>query len=145
MIFEITKCHLKWTCMMPHSWDVHIRLFQVECFYSSLFFNLKQVLTLKESRDFPHNFLFHMLFKTAMWNLSLTMSWMLLKNSQTYFKNLAEWAPQDFKSIFGHFSKLCMKGLKAIYRLSTFSVLFSACHETNWFSVWRNNWNIQIS
>ena len=28
----------------------------------------------------------------------------MLKNGQTYFKNLAVWTAQDFKSIFGHFS-----------------------------------------
>ena len=32
-------------------------------------------------------------------------------NGQTYFKNLAAFTPQDFKSMFGHFTTLCMKGL----------------------------------
>ena len=35
----------------------------------------------------------------------------MLKNGQTYFKNLAVFTPQDFKSMFGHFSTLCNKGL----------------------------------
>ena len=40
----------------------------------------------------------------------------MLKNGQTYFKNLAVFTPQDFKSMFGHFSTLCNKGL--MYGLS---------------------------
>ena len=36
----------------------------------------------------------------------------MLKNGQTYFKNLTVFTPQDSYSIFGHFSTLCMKGLK---------------------------------
>ena len=36
----------------------------------------------------------------------------MLKNSPTYFKNLALRTPQDFKTIFGHFLTLCMKELK---------------------------------
>ena len=39
----------------------------------------------------------------------------MLKNGQTYFKNLAVSTPQDFKSMFGHFSILCMKGLNLYY------------------------------
>ena len=34
----------------------------------------------------------------------------MLKNGQTYFKNLAAFTPQDFYSIFGHFST-CVKTL----------------------------------
>ena len=34
-----------------------------------------------------------------------------LKNGQTYFKNLASFTPPNFKSMFDHFSTLCMKGL----------------------------------
>ena len=34
----------------------------------------------------------------------------MLKNGQTYVKNLAAFTPQDFQSIFGHFST-SMKGL----------------------------------
>ena len=37
----------------------------------------------------------------------------MLKNGQTYFKNLAVFTPQDFKSMFGHFSTLCNKGLSS--------------------------------
>ena len=36
----------------------------------------------------------------------------MLKNGQTYFKNLAVWTPQDFESMFGHFSTLWNEGLK---------------------------------
>ena len=36
----------------------------------------------------------------------------MLKNGQTYFKNLAVFTPQDFKSLFGYFSTLWNKGLK---------------------------------
>ena len=35
----------------------------------------------------------------------------MLNNGQTYFKSLAVWTPQDFKSMFGHFLTLCMKRL----------------------------------
>ena len=37
----------------------------------------------------------------------------MLKNNQTYFKNLAVFTPQDFESMFGHFSTLVNKGLSA--------------------------------
>ena len=33
----------------------------------------------------------------------------MLKNGQTYFKNLAVFIPQDFLSMFDHFSTLDMK------------------------------------
>ena len=35
----------------------------------------------------------------------------MLYNGQTYFKDLAVFTPQDFKSMFSHFTTLCMKGL----------------------------------
>ena len=35
-----------------------------------------------------------------------------LKYGQTYFKNLALFTPQNFKSMFVHFSTLCMERLK---------------------------------
>lgn len=38
-------------------------------------------------------------------NITLTFSCILLKNGHTYVKNLAV-----FSSVFGHFSKLCLKG-----------------------------------
>ena len=43
--------------------------------------------------------------------LTLTLYCIMLKNGQTYFKNLAVFTPQDFYSMFGHFSTLCNKGL----------------------------------
>ena len=40
----------------------------------------------------------------------LTLSGVMLKNDQTYFKNLAVFTPLDFWSCtFGHFSKMCLK------------------------------------
>ena len=36
----------------------------------------------------------------------------MLKNGQRYYKNLAVFAPPDFKSIFDHFLVLHTKGLK---------------------------------
>ena len=42
----------------------------------------------------------------------------MLKNGQTYFKNLAVFTSQDFKSMFGHFSKsfdACAKSNKKNY------------------------------
>ena len=35
--------------------------------------------------------------------IKLTISNIILKNGQTYFKRLAVSRPQDFKSMFGHF------------------------------------------
>ena len=43
--------------------------------------------------------------------ISLILSFKTLKNGQTYFKDLAVRASEDFKNMFGHFSTLCMKGL----------------------------------
>ena len=42
----------------------------------------------------------------------LTLPCIMLKNGQTYFKNLAVFKTKDFKNMFGHFSTLCIKGLK---------------------------------
>ena len=42
----------------------------------------------------------------------LTFSCIILKNVQTYFKNLVVLTLQDFSSIFDYFSTLCMKELK---------------------------------
>ena len=42
----------------------------------------------------------------------LIFSCLMLKNGRTYFKSLAVWKPQDFKSMFGHFSTLYLKMLK---------------------------------
>ena len=41
----------------------------------------------------------------------LSLSYMIWKNGQTYFKNLAVFTPQNLLSMFGHFSKLCMRRL----------------------------------
>ena len=46
------------------------------------------------------------------WLVNLNLSCIVFQDGQTYFKNLAVSRPQDFKSIFGHFSTFCMKGLK---------------------------------
>ena len=43
--------------------------------------------------------------------ISLIVSFKILKNGQTCFKDLAVRASEDFKNMFGHFSTLCMKGL----------------------------------
>ena len=37
------------------------------------------------------------------------LSYIMLKNVQTHFKNLAVFSSQDLRSTFGHFSTLCMK------------------------------------
>ena len=42
----------------------------------------------------------------------LTFYFIMLKNDQTFFKNLAVWTLEDFKSMFGHFSTLWNKGLR---------------------------------
>ena len=38
----------------------------------------------------------------------------MFKNGQTYFKNLPVFTKQDFQSLFGHFSTLCIKVLMTI-------------------------------
>ena len=43
---------------------------------------------------------------------TLIFSCLMLKNGRTYFKSLVVWKPQDFKSMFGHFSTSCLKMLK---------------------------------
>ena len=35
----------------------------------------------------------------------------MLYNGQTHSKNIAAFMPQDFQSMFGHFTTLCLKGL----------------------------------
>ena len=42
---------------------------------------------------------------------SLTLPCLMLKNGQTYSKKFAVFTPQDFKIMFGNFSRLCTKGL----------------------------------
>ena len=44
-------------------------------------------------------------------------------NSQTYFNKLAVWTPQDFESMFGHFSTLWNKELKNLIRLIRFLIV----------------------
>ena len=44
----------------------------------------------------------------------LTLSCIMLWNGQTYIENLAVFTLQDFQSMCGHFTTLCMKGLKAM-------------------------------
>ena len=41
----------------------------------------------------------------------LTVSGIMMKNSQTYFKNLAVFTEQDFSSIFNDYSSLSIIGL----------------------------------
>lgn len=52
-----------------------------------------------------------------------TLSCIKMKNCQTYFQNPVVWTPKDFQSIFGHFWKLCMKGLN-IYLTNWFRWIF---------------------
>ena len=44
----------------------------------------------------------------------ITLLYIIMKNGQTYFRNLAVFTPQDFYSMFDRFSTLCIKGLKQI-------------------------------
>ena len=57
------------------------------------------------------------IFTEIMLRIYLTLYCIMLKNGQTYFKNLAVFTPQDFKSMFGHFSILCNKGFNKIAEL----------------------------
>ena len=47
-------------------------------------------------------------------NFVLILPFIILKNDQTYFKNLPVWAPQDFWSRFGHFSTLWKERIKLL-------------------------------
>ena len=42
----------------------------------------------------------------VIFTILLTLYFIMLKNGQTYFKNIAVFTPQDFESMFGHFSTL---------------------------------------
>ena len=44
----------------------------------------------------------------------------MLEKDQAHFKNLAVFTQQHFYSMFGHFSKLCMKGLRTFLELETY-------------------------
>ena len=50
-----------------------------------------------------------------------------VENGQTYFKNIAVQARHFFKSMFGHFSILCMKGLAEHYLNPAFIPVKSQC------------------
>ena len=54
--------------------------------------------------------------------LVLALYCIMLKNGQTYFKNLAVFTPQDFSSMLGHFSTLCNKGLSNTNNVLHYSV-----------------------
>ena len=47
---------------------------------------------------------------------TLNLSLIILKNGQTYFKNLAVLTPQNFSSKLGHFSTSYLKGLSTFPR-----------------------------
>ena len=58
------------------------------------------------------SFVFTYLYSESWWIISnLTLSSMIMKNGQTYFKNLTVRSPQNFSSMFNHFWSLCMKEL----------------------------------
>ena len=44
----------------------------------------------------------------------LTFSCIMLNNGQAYYKNLAVFTPQDFKSMFGLFTTICIKRLSRL-------------------------------
>ena len=68
----------------------------------------------------------------------LALWYMMLKNGQTYFKNLVLSTPQDFKNIFDYILTPCMKGsmkwkqrserLKRLIHGFTISILFRKLH-----------------
>ena len=58
------------------------------------------------------SFVFTYLYSESWWIISnLTLSSMIMKNGQTYFKNLTVRSPQNFSSMFNHLWFLCMKEL----------------------------------
>ena len=65
---------------------------------------------------------------TSLWLFFLTL-YFILKNGQTYLKNLAVWTPQGFWSMFGYFSTLWNKRLiifKQTFLFATPSFLTAA-------------------
>ena len=48
-----------------------------------------------------------------------------VENGETYFKNLAVFTPQDFKIMVGHYTTLCMKGLKQSYYHTIVTIEFA--------------------
>ena len=54
----------------------------------------------------------------------------MLENGQTYFKNLAVFTTQDFKSMSGHFTALCIKGLILYNFLKCCGILLEATLKT---------------
>ena len=98
MHFFCKKCNLPWKKLLPsfpvtprQSWRPVKPL---------LFENLVGGSPPQRKRGVAHYVISH-----------LTLSCLMLKNDQTYFKNWGEVSPQDFYSMFGHFSKSWMKGL----------------------------------
>ena len=69
------------------------------------------------STTYGHILFFQMVWNSMLVGRHLTLSYIMLKNSQTYFKNYAVFKPQDFKSLFGYFSTLYMKGSKRMIKL----------------------------
>ena len=59
------------------------------------------------------NVKFHFLCSETM-SVSWTLSSIILKNGQTYFKNFAAFTPQDFWSMLGRFSIFCRRKLKYV-------------------------------
>ena len=63
--------------------------------------------------------------------IRLTFSCIMFKNCQTYFENLGVFMPQDFKSMFDHFSTLCMKVLTRLKsNVTTRPAIFSLITQT---------------
>ena len=60
--------------------------------------------------------------ETLVQNL-LTLVCIMLKNGQTCFKHIAELKLQDFWSMFRHFSRLPMKGVKGTSANVTYSIV----------------------
>ena len=55
----------------------------------------------------------------------------MLQNGQTCFKNLAVFTPQDYQSMFGHFTTLCMQGLSRTVSTTNNFILFQLINVTN--------------
>ena len=69
-----------------------------------------------------------------------TLSWITLKNGETYFKNLWRSHHSFLKSMFGHFSTFCMTGLKPwvmCFRLSIWlHVIILSMEIISWTAYW---------
>ena len=89
----------------------------------SFFLSVVPVFGLNTGKYGPEKTLYLDIFHAVgISRITETLSSIILKKGQKYFKKLV--IPQHLKSMFGHFSRICMKWLK-IYFIYLFIYLFA--------------------